>query len=237
MRPSFSTRAMPGRTSSAIAPPETFTASGTRSPPSASRTDRATDDAGLLLGLLGRGAEVRRHDDRLELEERRLGGRLLGEDVETGAGHPTVADRVGQGQLVDDAAARRVDDPHGRLDLLERLLADEADGLGRLGQVHGDEVRLGEQLVEPDEAGTELAGLGRGRVRVVGEQRHAEPLEPLGHERADPAQADDADRLVEQLDAAVLAALPRTALEGRAGRRDVAGAWPGAARWPARRPR
>ena len=34
---------MPGRTSSAIAPPDTLTASGTRSPPSASRTDRATE--------------------------------------------------------------------------------------------------------------------------------------------------------------------------------------------------
>ena len=42
MRPSFSTSAMPGRTSSAMTPPETLTASGTSSPPSARRTDRAT---------------------------------------------------------------------------------------------------------------------------------------------------------------------------------------------------
>ena len=60
-------------------------------------------------------------------------------------------------------------------------------------------------------------------VGVVGEDLHAEALEPLGDERADPAEADDADLLVEQLDAAVLAALPRAALEGLVGRRDVAG--------------
>ena len=43
MRPSFSASGMPGRTSSAMAPPWTLTASGTSSPASASRTDRATD--------------------------------------------------------------------------------------------------------------------------------------------------------------------------------------------------
>ena len=41
-RPSFSVSGMPGRTSSAITPPWTLTASGTSSPESASRTERAT---------------------------------------------------------------------------------------------------------------------------------------------------------------------------------------------------
>ena len=42
-RPSFSASGMPGRTSSAMTPPWTLTASGTSSPASASRTDRATE--------------------------------------------------------------------------------------------------------------------------------------------------------------------------------------------------
>ena len=42
IRPSFSVSGMPGRTSSAMTPPWTFTASGTSSPVSASRTDFAT---------------------------------------------------------------------------------------------------------------------------------------------------------------------------------------------------
>jgi len=41
-RPRFSASAMPGRTASAIEPPCTLTASGTSSPASASRTERAT---------------------------------------------------------------------------------------------------------------------------------------------------------------------------------------------------
>ena len=48
-------------------------------------------DAGLLLRLVGRGAEVRGDDDGLELEQRRVGARLLGEDVDAGAGDPALA--------------------------------------------------------------------------------------------------------------------------------------------------
>ena len=66
-------------------------------------------DAGLLLGLVGGGAEVRGGDDVLELEERGVGARLLGEDVEAGGGDPAVLEGVVQRLLVDDAAARGVD--------------------------------------------------------------------------------------------------------------------------------
>ena len=64
--PSFSVRGSIGRTSSAMAPPGTLTASGTSSPPSARRTDLRDGDTGLLLGLVGGRAEVRGDDDLLE---------------------------------------------------------------------------------------------------------------------------------------------------------------------------
>ncbi len=41
-------------------------------------------------------AEVRGDDDLIELEQRRLGGRLGDEHVERGAGDDAVADRLGQ---------------------------------------------------------------------------------------------------------------------------------------------
>jgi hypothetical protein len=53
-----------------------------------------------------------------------------------------------------------------------------------------------------------LAGaIGRDE-RVVGDEAHLERLGPVGHELADPAEADDAERLVGQLDALPGAALP-----------------------------
>ena len=49
--------------------------------------DRLGDrDAGLLLRLVGGRAEVRGGDDVLELEQRRVGARLVREHVEAGAG-------------------------------------------------------------------------------------------------------------------------------------------------------
>ena len=214
---------MPGRTSSAMAPPETLTASGTRSPPSASRTDLATATPAFSWASSVEaprcGVTTTDSCSNSGLSVRRL----LGEDVDAGAGDPALGERLGERLLVDDPAAGGVDDAHGRLDLGQRLLADQADRLGGLGQVHGDEVALREQLVEGDQLGAELAGALSGDVGVVGEDLHAEALEPLGDELADAAEADDADLLLEQLDAAVLAALPRAVLEGLVGRRDVAG--------------
>jgi hypothetical protein len=179
--------------------------------------------AGLLLRLVGRGAEVRRDDDRLELEQRRLGGRLGREHVDAGAGDPALLERQGERVLVDDATARGVDDAHLGLHLAQRLLADEADGLGRLGQVDGDEVALFEQLVQRHAAHAHLCGPGGRHVGVVGDDVHAECRQPLRDEHADAAEPDDADRLLVQLDARVLAALPLAALECLVGRGDVAG--------------
>ena len=52
---------------------------------------------------------------------------------------------------------------------------------------------------------------------------HAERAEPLGDEDADPAEPDDADGLLVELDAGVLDALPLPLLQRRAGGRDVPG--------------
>jgi hypothetical protein len=52
---------------------------------------------------------VRGGDDVLELEERRVGARFLGVDVEAGGRDPALLERGMQRVLVDDAAAGRVD--------------------------------------------------------------------------------------------------------------------------------
>ena len=74
-----------------------------------------------------------------------------------------------------------------------------------------------------DEADAHLRGAAGGDERVVGDDVHAERRQPLGDQRADAAEADDAGGLLVELDAGVLAALPLPLLEGCVGRRDVAG--------------
>ena len=87
-RPSFSQSGTNGASAS-IASGRTaamLTALVTTPPVSAARDLLGGDDPGAILRLGGRGAEVRGDDDVVALEERVLGERLLGEDVERRAG-------------------------------------------------------------------------------------------------------------------------------------------------------
>ena len=147
----------------------------------------------------------------------------LDEDVDAGAGDVTGLQRGVEGFLVHQAAAGDVDDVRRALHLLERLGAEHADGLRGLGHVDGDEVRLRQELVEGHQLHAELGGAGGGDVGVVREDLGVEALQAGRDQGADPAQADDADLLLEELDAGVLGALPLPVLEGGAGLRDVAG--------------
>ena len=106
----------------------------------------------------------------------------------------------------------------------ERLGVEEAFGLGRLGQVHGDEVglrvdvlgRVG--LVDPQLA----VALGADE-RVEGEHAHAEAPRALGDELADAPEAEDAERLLVQLDAGVFRAIPFAFVQRLVRLGDVAG--------------
>ena len=138
------------------------------------------------------------------------------------AGDPALLDGVVERLLVDDAATGGVDEHEARLDLRQLLLADHAERLGRLRQVDGDEVGLFEQLVESDQLDAHLGRTAGLDVGVVGDDLHAEGAEPLSDEDADAAQADDADGLLVELDAGVLAALPLAVLQRGVGRSDVA---------------
>ena len=92
-----------------------------------------------------------------------------------------------------------------------------------------------QQLVQREQLDAHLRGAGGLHVGVVGDDLHAEGRHPLGDQDADAAEADDAEGLLAQLDAGVLAALPLAVLQRGVGLRDVAGAWRAADRRPARR--
>ena len=165
-----------------------------------------------------------RRDDHLgQLEERRLGARLLGEDVESGPGHDAVADGLGQRLLVDDAAAGRVDDADARLGLGQQVAPEQPDGLGRLGRVDGDEVGLGHQLLDAHQAHPHGPGPLLGDEGVVADELHAEGVGALGHQGAGPSQAHHAEHLAVQLDALPLRALPAPGHQRGVGLGDVAG--------------
>ena len=98
---------MNGRTVSDTSVALTLTANGTKSPARARITCSAMVTPALSWASTVDAPRWGADDDRGQFEERRLGGRLLGEDVEAGALDLSVADGVGQGLLVDDPAPGR----------------------------------------------------------------------------------------------------------------------------------
>ena len=90
------------------------------------------------------------------------------------------------------------------------------------GQVDGQEVGLGDGLVERDQLDAHLPGAVGGDERVVGDDLHAERPGAVGDELADPPEPDDGEHLVGQLDALPPAALPPPGDERGVGLGDVA---------------
>ena len=87
-------------------------------------------DAGLLLGLVGRGAEVRRDDDVVELEQRAVRRhRFDGEHIEARRREATGTERVDEGVLVDDGPAGRVDEHGTRLHRCQGVAAEQSGGV------------------------------------------------------------------------------------------------------------
>src|SRR5262245_20358137 len=170
------------------------------------------------LGLLGGRAEMRRHDDLLELQERMIGRRwLLLEHVEGGAGNAARLDRARQRQLVDEPAAGAVDQAHAGLEARQLGLAEQVARVASERRVDRDEVGTGQKLVELDRFHAQaLGGLAR-QVGIVGDHLHAEPGGPTRHFGADPTQADDAQHLAEELHALQAALLPAAGLQCEVG--------------------
>ena len=104
--------------------------------------DRLGDlDADVVLRLGGRRAQVRRADDVGPLGERVVRRRgLLLEHVEGRGRDDSGVQGFHQGVVVDDAAARDVDDAGSLLHLGEGGVAEEAFRLRGHGHVEGEEV-------------------------------------------------------------------------------------------------
>jgi hypothetical protein len=158
-----------------------------------------------------------------EPEQRAVGARLGGEDVDARAADPAVLERQRERVLVHDSAPRGVDDQHAGLDEPEFPFADQAGGLRGLRQVHGDEVSLREQVLQRDQADAQLRGARGGHVGVIGDHLHAERGQPLGDQLPDPAEAEDPRHLPVELGAGELRPLPLARLERGHRLRHVAG--------------
>ena len=105
-----------------------------------------------------------------------------------------LAQRREQRRLVDDRAARGVDQVGGRLHQAELAGADEAARALRQHDVDGDEVGLAEQVVLGDVADASLLAFLRREVLAPGDHLHAERLGDVGGTGAELAEPEHAER-------------------------------------------
>ena len=164
-----------------------------------------------------------RDDDGVELEQRRRRGGLVGEHVEAGAGDAPVADGPGQRLLVDDAAPRRVDDAQAGLGLASRSLPIRPDGLGRLGQVDGEEVGRRTSSSRPRSSTPIWRARSAETNGSYAARRMPNASARCATSAPDPAEPDDAEDLAVQLDALPPDRSHLPAVEGGVGLGDVAG--------------
>ena len=166
---------------------------------------------------------MRRADQVGRAEQHVVLGRLLDEDVEARAGDVAGDQQVAHRQLVDQPAARAVDDAHALLGLHQ--VGARQDVLGLLGErrVHGDEVGARQELLERHLLDAELGGALLAQERIVGDHPHLQPERALGDDRADIAAADQAQRLEAELGAHEAVLLPLAGLGAGVGRGDLAG--------------
>jgi hypothetical protein len=142
---------------------------------------------------------VRREQRVVEGAQRvRRGQRLAVVDVERGAGDAAAAQGLDQRGLVDEGAARRVDEEGPQLHAPELGRADEPARRFAEHEVNRDDVGRGQELVLFDATGR---GLGRalvGEVGAPGEDVHAEGGADAGDPGAELAEAEHAEGLAVQ---------------------------------------
>ncbi len=156
-------------------------------------------DACLVLRLPRRRPEMGRHHDVVEVEQRALGRRFAGEHVHRGPCHVPRLAGGGERGLVDDAAARDVDEPDAALHGGDGRSVDHSFGLPRARKMHGDEVGLLERSAEASHLDTDPGSPLRGHIGVVGDDLHPERRGALGDEGSDAPEPEDGQGLSVQL--------------------------------------
>ena len=145
--------------------------------------------ADTSLRFLGGCADVRGADDVIQLEQFPICGRFFGEDIQCRACDCAVGQGFIQSILINDTAARAVDDPHAFLHLGKLLRADHIRGLFGLRQMQADVVGLCQQFIECDQ----LDASNFLHVGIIRNNGHAHHGGAFGNFLADVAHADQTE--------------------------------------------
>ena len=130
-------------------------------------------------------------------------------------------ERRAQRRLVDQTAARAIDDANSLFGLGDVLRGKDVLRLRGQRRVQRDDVRAGEEVVQFDLLHPDFHRALVAEKRVIGEHAHLEADAARGDDRSDIAAADDPERLAGDLDAHEAVLLPLARLCRRVGGRNL----------------
>ncbi len=138
-------------------------------------------------------------------------------DVEPGPGELAGFQRLGQRLVIDDAAARGVDEIAARLHRSDRPGVDQVGRLRPAGNVQRDKIGLAQQVCQLGaEFGTEFLGDGRvcGAAGVIGDLHAEAVMRAPGGGDADAAETDAAQHLAPERAADEMCRAPAAPVSG-----------------------
>ena len=122
-------------------------------------------------------------------------------------------------------AASAVHQAHAGLHFGDGLGVDHAGGLMGQRQVQRNVVGLGVKRVDRDQLDAQFLGARGRQIGIAADELHAEGAGSQRGLRADPAQADDAERLAGQLGALQTLLVPLAGAGGLVGARRYGAPW------------
>ena len=149
--------------------------------------------------------------------QRRIGRQRLNfKNIQRGAADLTRVQRVSQRVFIDQAAARTIDHAHAAFCFCQSRRIDNVTRFFRERRVQRDEISAREQVIELiDKFDLQSARARRRQIRIVRNNAHPERDGAAAQFTADPAHADDAERLVIKLDAFEIFSVPISAAQSR----------------------
>jgi hypothetical protein len=181
-------------------------------------------DADAFLRFRRGSAQMRSENEGRQIAQRRVERqRLRLKNIERGRSDMPRAQRLRQRNFVDKAAARAIDHAYAAFRFSQAPGVEQVMRLRGERRMQGDEIRGGQQIIELiDQLDLKRARPGRRQIWIERHNPHAESDGAPAQLAADSPHADDAERLVEELDAFQIFAVPLSAAQERIGLRDFA---------------
>ena len=164
---------------------------------------------------------MRRGEHAGMLDQRIAVGGFLSEHVERRAAEASRVQGRDQRPFVQQPAARGVDQQRTGLHRCELCGAQQRGRVRRGRRVQGDDVGLGQEILQRDQLGPDAAGALLREKRIVCDGPHFHRLQAPSHGGPDHPEADNPGGLASQLRADECGSVPFAGAQRRVGRRQM----------------